>query len=378
MSKVVKMALPILGGAIGTMFGMPMLGYAAGGYLGGRAYGGGSQGGIMGALTGMAGGAAAPYLQGLASGATQGAGSMIGGAAGETLAGSGSELLGGATFGSGGIGATNYLTSSGIEAAGQGAGDLAFQGAGESIGGNLVGGSLGSVGGGAGLAGGASLGAEVGGAAPGFNTGESVSGFYGPTAAEVGPTGSNVSLVDQGMNAARGAYNGAADYVSSLGQPAPAQAAAGQRGSAMMGTLRGASGIYALMQADEMRKQSDPFRRYRDYYGGQLENLERNPGSITTRPGYQAGLQAVQRAGAAQGLTGSGNMAASLAKYGGGFYQNEVNRLAGLAGGNVQPGAGLVPAATLAGQGLATLGYGAADYFDPYVGRTVRRIQPGG
>jgi hypothetical protein len=118
-----------------------------------------------------------------------------------------------------------------------------------------------------------------------------------------------------------------------------------------------ANNAYGLYSADQIRKNSDPFAKYRAGYGSQLAALEANSGSITTRPGYQAGLQAVQRGAAAGGYLGSGNEMAALAKYGGSFYEQEAARLAGLAGAGQAPGTGQVPAAMLAGQALAGFGY---------------------
>ena len=122
------------------------------------------------------------------------------------------------------------------------------------------------------------------------------------------------------------------------------------------------SSIYGLGLANDLRKRSDPFAKYRGAYGEQLAALEANPSSITTRPGYQAGLTAVQRGSAAGGYNGSGNEIAALAQYGGNFYNQEVGRLAGLAGAGTQPGNGGYPAAMLAGQSLASLGYGLGPY----------------
>jgi len=47
--------------------------------------------------------------------------------------------------------------------------------------------------------------------------------------------------------------------------------------------------------------------------------------NITKMPGYQAGLEAVQRQMSAQGYQGSGNMMAALSNYGGQAYQNAMN-----------------------------------------------------
>jgi hypothetical protein len=134
-----------------------------------------------------------------------------------------------------------------------------------------------------------------------------------------------------------------------------------------------ASNLYGLSLASKMRKASDPFSVYREGYGRDLAALEANPASITSRPGYQAGLQAVQRGSAAGGYLGSGNEIASLSQFGGNFYQSEMARLASLAGAGATPGAGSVAAANLAGQSLAGLGYSAAggsglppNYTNPY------------
>jgi hypothetical protein len=124
------------------------------------------------------------------------------------------------------------------------------------------------------------------------------------------------------------------------------------------------SGIYGLKLADDAREASDPFAQYRGAYGAELAALEANPSSITSRPGWQAGMEAIQRNNAARGYAGSGNEMAVMSRYGGEFYNNEANRLAGLAGANVAPGAGQVAAAQLANLGVSSIGYGLA----PYIG----------
>ena len=133
------------------------------------------------------------------------------------------------------------------------------------------------------------------------------------------------------------------------------------------------SGIYGLINAEQLKKQAsllqqqaDPFGQYRSQYAGQLSALEANPSSITTLPGYQAGMDAVTRSMGSQGYQGSGNMAAALQQYGGNFYNQEVQTLSGLAGANLNPAAagqlaltGTLGANQLTGQSLASLGYGA-------------------
>lgn len=89
------------------------------------------------------------------------------------------------------------------------------------------------------------------------------------------------------------------------------------------------SGVYGLLQGRRMQNQNS-------LGDDELRALMADPSRIYGLPGWQAGLQAIQRAGAAQGWTGSGNMMAALQKYGGDFYNQEFQRLAGLRSGNVQ------------------------------------------
>ena len=99
--------------------------------------------------------------------------------------------------------------------------------------------------------------------------------------------------------------------------------------------------------------------------GGQLQALLQDPSSITSMPGYQAGLTAVERKMASQGYNGSGNMMAALQQYGGNFYNDAVNRLSGLAGANQNPASsgqlllqGTGQANDLTSRSLASIGYG--------------------
>lgn len=107
----------------------------------------------------------------------------------------------------------------------------------------------------------------------------------------------------------------------------------------------------------------DPFGAERKQYQEMLRNLYANPGSISEMPGYKAGLQAVERRGAAQGWNGSGNMMVALSEYGGNFFDKEANRLATLGGAGISPtGAsnsemtGLIAANQARNNALAQLG----------------------
>lgn len=110
------------------------------------------------------------------------------------------------------------------------------------------------------------------------------------------------------------------------------------------------SGNTANSLAQQLINRADPFAPYRAGYGQKLQDLEASH-DVTSIPGYQAGLDAVQRAGASQGFTGSGNMMKALQDYGGNFFNQEASRLAGLAGANVTPGNGFATAAGLIGAG---------------------------
>lgn len=100
----------------------------------------------------------------------------------------------------------------------------------------------------------------------------------------------------------------------------------------------------------------------------QLARLSSDPSYISQLPGYQAGLQAVQRSMAANGYLGSGNMMLALQGYGGKAYQDEFARLSALATGGMT-GPMVIPQNTvdprmqgldIISRSLASLGYGAA------------------
>tara|TARA_R110000868_G_scaffold141892_1_gene358815 strand:+ start:243 stop:1379 length:1137 start_codon:yes stop_codon:yes gene_type:complete len=152
---------------------------------------------------------------------------------------------------------------------------------------------------------------------------------------------------------------GSGSWLSQLGQSASSFLGSGSGARSAFDIV---SGLYGLKLAGDARKASDPFGQYRGAYGAQLAGLEANPSTITGRPGWQAGMEAIQRNNAARGYAGSGNEMAIMSRYGGEFFNNEATRLAGLAGAGAAPGAGQFNAAQLTGQGLASIGYGLAPY----------------
>lgn len=136
------------------------------------------------------------------------------------------------------------------------------------------------------------------------------------------------------------------------------------------------TGGYGLLQARRMQQlarmraqQMDPFGSQRGQYAQQLQSLMSNPSNIEKLPGWQAGNLAVQRALAAQGYTGSGNAMSALQKFGGDFYNQQVQQLAGLAGANINPAAGAdmamqgdVNSTNLIGQSLGRISRGVAGF----------------
>ena len=147
-----------------------------------------------------------------------------------------------------------------------------------------------------------------------------------------------------GAGAAGGATSAASPSIlSSLGSSAAKIAPALQIGGGLYGILQS---LNLQRQAQILASQSDPFSSSRGQYATQLNNLMANPSSITSLPGYDAGLQAVERSMASQGYSGSGNMMAALQQYGGQAYQQQVQTLEALSGANATPGAGAQVALT--------------------------------
>lgn len=122
------------------------------------------------------------------------------------------------------------------------------------------------------------------------------------------------------------------------------------------------SGLYGLKLAGDAAEKSDPFGPYRKGYADKLLALEANPGLIKSTPGFLSGQDAITRQMASKGYLGSGNMAGALMRYSGDFYQNEANRLATLAGSNINPNQTYFNQAQLVGQSLSNIGYGLSPY----------------
>lgn len=227
---------------------------------------------------------------------------------------------------------------------------------------------LGAMAGGAGLYAAGGLGA-AGAAVPTLGAGGATASLAGSPELAALMGGSSVGADVLGMGA------GLASGAAGIGSAASAgswlsQLASGLSGGGSLNGLTGpswlsqllnvGSGIYGMKLAGDAREASDPFAKYRPAYGAALADLEANPNTITSRPGFQAGIETINRQMGAKGYLGSGNQVAALSRYTGDFYNQEAQRLAGLAGAGQTPGAGQLGAADLASKSLGSIGYGVA------------------
>ncbi len=304
-------------------------------------------GAVLGAgALGAFGGAATGAEAGLAE-AAAGAGEWAGGASGGGIAGAGAG-------GEVALGLPEFV--GGASGAGMAGDGLANAAAGGGMGGEVAG----AVGGGE-LAGGGGLEEFLGGAGGG---GEIAGGAVGGQLAEGGVW----SSIMQSM--------GLSGDISmqGLAQAVLGGGASGMGRSPFSSALSLGSGIYGLMEQDRLRKQAllaskqeNPFGDERALYAQKLRDLYSNPSAVQNLPGYQAGLQAIERRMASQGYLGSGNMMHALHEYGGKMFDSEADRLATLAGAKFSPSGGNlrltgnIAANTLAGQSLASIGYGVQD-----------------
>ena len=219
----------------------------------------------------------------------------------------------------------------------------------------LAGGVLGAGAGGYLDLGAGTLGTAAGGAGAAGGTSGLVDGAFlvdGAGATGVSAMGGTASGFAPAAGAAAGGAGGGGGGLSSL-----LSGTAGARDWASI-----ISGIYGMSLAGDAQERSDPFGPYRGQYAAQMQALEANPSLITRRPGYNAGLEAVQRQVQSKGYLGSGNHSAALMEYSGGFFDKEMTRLGNLAGANIQPGNSAYNSANLVGQSLASIGYGLAPY----------------
>jgi hypothetical protein len=108
------------------------------------------------------------------------------------------------------------------------------------------------------------------------------------------------------------------------------------------------SGLYGLTQNSANSAtlaDANAFNKYRPAYSAQLAALIQNPSSVTSDPGFQAGLgqatNQVQHSLASQGLIGGGTMAGTISntanQYTDTYLNNQETMLANLAGAWINP-----------------------------------------
>jgi len=159
------------------------------------------------------------------------------------------------------------------------------------------------------------------------------------TPASTGPIGSDFGA---GYNPAGTVATGPASLASTAAGGSPLTNAAATAGATNLlspkGILSGLNDINAIQQGNQLNQTAqgqqqslDPLAPNRSNAAQQLLNLQNNPGAITSMPGYQAGLDAMQRQLAAQGLGSSTTGQAQIAAYGQQFYQQQLQQLAALA-----------------------------------------------
>lgn len=282
------------------------------------------------------GSAWSPQALGLTGGAAGGVGAAELAALGGALPGAvgGAGALGGAAAAAGGGGAvTSTLPAVSVTGTSAGAGGLS-------------GGQLASLGGTT----------AAGSFSPSQNYGDGMSGLqtsaYDST---LGVTGSK-GAADVVANSQLGSSiwnspttKGIADLFSSYGS-----------NSGWMDLIKGGMSLY---QSSQMSKAGEPSAAAKTA-NAQLAALLADPSSMTKLPGYEAGLQAVQRSGAANGYLGSGNMVVGLQKYGGDFYNNTLRQLSSIA----NEGRGIdqqynFASTALTGHAINNFGYGLTKLF---------------
>lgn len=191
-----------------------------------------------------------------------------------------------------------------------------------------------------------------------------------PAAIQGGMSNATGGLVGGANSPQVGSFTGTAGSVPQSNPASMMSMLAGGKGaglgplSSLMSIGSGVYGLNNAMQMEALAKQmAGAGSQYSGQYASMLNKLVNNPNTITSMPGYQSGLEAVQRSMASQGYQGSGNMAAALQQYGGNFYNSQVNQLQSLAQSGSQQGASAIQAGAAANQSassaLAALGYGA-------------------
>ena len=180
-------------------------------------------------------------------------------------------------------------------------------------------------------------------------------------------TGWNAAADSQAANVAMGQGAATAGTAATAAASSPwSLSSIGNVLSTPKGALTAGTDLYSIYAGQQMRQagqQQDPMAPYRAQYAAQLNNLTSNPSSITSMPGYQAGLTAVQRGQAASGTLSSGAGVAGLSAYGNNFYNQQVQQLSGLAQAGSAGGGSSLSAQSLANTANVSAGLSLASLF---------------
>lgn len=223
------------------------------------------------------------------------------------------------------------------------------------IAGGYLGGSA-AFGGGSAAAGGAAAGAEggaaAGGAAGGGLSSAELAALYGDAGYGAGMTGAETAAYGAGGAGATGAsgagssgggsgggMSGNSDLYAQLGQAALQQYFNNRARNDMLDAGRESNELLRYMY-EQNRSDNAPLMDLRNATLPRIQGLMDNPGSITSDPGYQFGLNqgtnALNRGAAARGMTYSGAQQKALTEYGqdyaGTKLNDSLNRLMGVAG----------------------------------------------
>jgi hypothetical protein len=207
---------------------------------------------------------------------------------------------------------------------------------------------------------GADLGTGIDMAAAAWFGGSQLAGMFGGQGAGIGGEQFMNGMGGFGGMTGSGAQ-GAGAFASGSGSGIGSMfGMSGNQAGGVMDLVRGGFGLY---QSNQLKKASQP-SAINKQADAELAALLADPSRVTSLPGYEAGIEAVQRGMAAQGFLGSGNMATALQKYGGDFYNNALTQYGNLSqlgrGGSAQYRMGGIE---LAGQALNSLGYGGLKLF---------------
>jgi hypothetical protein len=293
--------------------------------------------------------------EGVAGAASSGTGLSMGGSGlGMTAApGTGMSFAGG-----GGLGVTGASAGAGQIGAGLGMSEFAA-GTGSLLGSTALSGGGGGAFTGQGLtAGGSGLGLSPGQGGLGMTSTPTASGIGGGigTSEFASGTGSLLGPAASGGGSAAGATGGtfqnllksfqsggfggvADDLIGQFLSPGFAR-------TALSGAAKYGPTLMQIYSGMEGRKQSKKLQK-------QMELPD--PSEVTKLPGYQAGIEAVQRSLAAQGYQGSGNMMLALQRHGENAYNQAVQQRLASAQAQAGPVTGRLSSNALMANGIMSL-----------------------